>query len=506
MIPPYIKYRELLYSIILLILGWLNQSSAILDFCIGLGLFYFIFKLWFIVLSGYSLNDKKLLFLISRYNLFLLIKGTLFLFLLVYIDYDFFREFGDWVQYHHDGVSFSNSLRGLAVFSPMVPYSLAYSYLLGSIYYLFHDSILLGVIINIFFTVTSSIILYLFVEKIFNNEVAKYSLYLSLIYPKFLNYEIVLLKECFIFFTFVSLLFVTFRLLNEKKKIDILLFILLSVIMLNLRFFLLSPFLIYIIFHYVIVVKDYKKIILVFSLGLGGLFFIIDSKAEIKKGTLADAVIGKGFSIMDKSGTGSFNYQIKLSPGSKVDPTTKVISENPMAVLNILFSHSNYFIKRITLFYTSALSGQRVYYVPFLSENYVVAKWWVFNIITYLESLFSWTFMLVTLWGFKRMIINNTKKTAIIWIPILLIPLIVALVSNNFRYIFPVIYGVIPCIAYGIVYCKRYKEYLLLAGVVIFILIMGVNSETVIFYPIISVLIILLFQKILHRDDNVILN
>ena len=65
---------------------------------------------------------------------------------------------------------------------------------------------------------------------------------------------------------------------------------------------------------------------------------------------------------------------------------------------------------------------------------------------------------------------------------------------NNFRYIFPVIYGVIPCIAYGIVYCKRYKEYLLLAGVVIFILIMGVNSETVIFYPIISVLIILLFQ------------
>lgn len=429
-------------------------------------------------------------------------KGTLFLLLLVYIDFDFFREKGDWFEYHQDAISFKNSLLGLEDFSPTISYSLAYTYLIGSIYYFFNDSIILAVIVNVFFTVSSSIILYLFVEKIFNHKVAKFSLYLSLIYPKFLSYEVVLLKEAFIFFVFSCLLLTTYRLINENKKIDLVVFVLLSITMLNLRFFLLSPFLIYIIFHYVFVAKDLKKIILVFSLGLGGLFFIINSNGNIKEGTLADAVVGKGFSIIDKSGSSSFNYQIKLFSGGSAQSTANLLNENSISILNILSQHSDYFVKRIALFYTSALTGQRIYYVPFLSEKYVVAKWWVFNIITFLESLFLWTFMFVTLWGFKRMIINNTKKTAIIWIPILLIPAVVALVSNNFRYMFPVIYGFIPCLAYGLVYCKKFKEYLILAGILIFLLILGVNSETVIFYPIILTLIVFTLFPFINRLNH----
>jgi hypothetical protein len=92
--------------------------------------------------------------------------------------------------------------------------------------------------------------------------------------------------------------------------------------------------------------------------------------------------------------------------------------------------------------------------------------------------------MFVSLWGFKKFFVDLRKHTAVLWIPIIIIPLLVAIFSNNQRYMFVLIYSTIPCIAYGVTYCKRYKDYIVIAGLLIITLITLVNKDTFIFYPI----------------------
>ena len=187
-------------------------------------------------------------------------------------------------------------------------------------------------------------------------------------------------------------------------------------------------------------------------------------------GTFSQYAFESGISISDNTG-GTFNYQIS--------------SLNFFELGKIIFNNWSYYAKRIPLFYSNVWTLQRVYYVPFLSEKYTInEELWVYNVLSYMNSLFVWVFMFVSLWGFKKFFVDLRKHTAVLWIPIIIIPLLVAIFSNNQRYMFVLIYSTIPCIAYGVTYCKRYKDYIVIAGLLIITLITLVNKDTFIFYPI----------------------
>jgi hypothetical protein len=195
------------------------------------------------------------------------------------------------------------------------------------------------------------------------------------------------------------------------------------------------------------------------------------SKATVSDGwgTFSQYAFESGISISDNTG-GTFNYQIS--------------SLNFFELGKIIFSNWSYYAKRVPLFYSNVWTLQRVYYVPFLSEKLIIGKYWVNNVFHYMNSLFVWILMFVSLWGFKTIFFNLRKHTAVLWVPIIIVPLVIAFFSNNMRYSYVLIYSTIPCIAYGMVYCRRYKDYLVIAVLLIIILITFINKDTLIFYPI----------------------
>lgn len=466
----YLIKKEIYIFFLILLTAWMNETLAVLDFCLGIALYYLLFRIIIIYFSRSAVTQNRLQWILNCYHLFLLIHSLIFILLLINIDFDFFMQPGDWYQYHHDGNSFSNYLKGSAVFSPLVGDAIAYSSLIGLIYYFFSSSVLLAVTINVFFVVTSSIMLYLLLEKLFDHRVAKLALYLAAFYPSLFIFEIYLWKECFIFFLMTSGSLVTYKALNNHKKSDIIIAILLYFTLYNVRFFLLIPFLLYISYHFIFL---NRRLIMVCLIGvILAISINIMSKTTVSAGwgTFSQYAFESGISISDNTG-GTFNYQIS--------------SLNFFELGKIIFNNWSYYAKRIPLFYSNVWTLQRVYYVPFLSEKYTISEeLWVYNVLSYMNSLLVWVFMFVSLWGFKKIFFDLRKHTAVLWIPIIIVPLVVALYSNNMRYVYVLIYSTIPCIAYGVVYCRRYKEYLIIAVLLLITLITLVNKDTFIFYPI----------------------
>ena len=468
--------KEIVTFILILLIAWANDILPILDFCLGIALYYLLFRIIIIYSSKNLITLNRLKFILSRYNVFLLVHGLVFILLFFYIDFNIFQEQGDWFEYHHDGKSFSNYLRGQSEFSPIVNDALTYSYIIGLIYYLFSDSISLALVLNIFLVITSSIWLYILVERIFDFQVAKYALYLSAFYPYLFLYEILLLKECLIFFLTTLITLHLYKYYYENKKGSIFILIPLFIALFNTRFFLIFPFFIFFLYHEIFINKKIIKVIIVFSILVLILNSYMNSNDVFKEGTFGDAFFQSGMSIIDadRSRT-AFNYQIK---------GTDIISFG-----NILVNNWQYYLTRVPLYYTNVWTLERIYYIPFLSKKYKTSEFWLFNLLTYINSLFVWTVMFVSLWGFKRIFFDYRKMTSLIWIPLIVIPIIVAIFSNNQRYFFVCIYSTIPCISYGLVHCKKYKDYIILSVLLIITLIVFVNMDTFIFYPIIVVLL-----------------
>jgi len=466
----YLIKKEIYIFFLILLTAWMNETLAVLDFCLGIALYYLLFRIIIIYFSRSAVTQNRLQWILNCYHLFLLIHSLIFILLLINIDFDFFMQPGDWYQYHHDGNSFSNYLKGSAVFSPLVGDAIAYSSLIGLIYYFFSSSVLLAVTINVFFVVTSSIMLYLLVKKLFGHPVAKYALYLAMLYPILFIYEINLWKECFVFFLMTLGSLVTYRALSNNRKSDMIITILLYITLYNVRFYLILPLILYILYHYTFVNRRLINIFLIIITITGVLSFMKDDVRIINESTFIDYAFVSGISLIDRTNQ-SFNYQ--------------VTGLNPFDFLKIITNNWSYYAKRIPLFYSNVWTLQRVYYFPFLSEKSTInEELWVYNVLSYMNSLFVWVFMFVSLWGFKKFFVDLRKHTAVLWIPIIIIPLLVAIFSNNQRYMFVLIYSTIPCIAYGVTYCKRYKDYIVIAGLLIITLITLVNKDTFIFYPI----------------------
>jgi len=423
-----------------------------------------------------------LLFLLSRYNLFLLIHGSFFLLLFIYLDFDFFQERGDWDDYHRLALSVSNYLKGLNVsISSGLSNEKAYIYLIGYIYYLFNDSIILAVFINVFFTVVSAIMLFIFLNKLFDYRVAKIALYLAAFCPLFFVYEISLWKECFVFFLMTSGSYMTFMAVRENKLLHIFLTIMIYSALFNVRFFLIVPFLVYILFYYCFIEKKLTKAIsIIVIIGLSLILLLDQSSGIEEKGTFQHYIISSGISMIDKQ-SNLFNYQIT--------------NLNPKMIANVFLQHSDYFIKRIIGFYTNVFTLNRVYYVPFLSNNFITGQWWIFSVLSYITSLFAWIFMFFSLFAFKDLLTKIKKDTALIWLPIIIIPLIVSVFGNNQRYLIVLIFNTISCIAFGLVHSKLNKNYLIFSGIVVFFLILLINRDSFIFYPIIFTLFVSLIFK-----------
>ena len=471
----YIIIKEIYIFFLILLTAWMNETLAVLDFCLGIALYYLLFRIIIIYFSRSAVTQNRLQWILNCYHLFLLIHSLIFILLLINIDFDFFKQPGDWYQYHHDGNSFSNYLKGSAVFSPLVGDAIAYSALIGLIYYFFSSSVLLAVTINIFFVVTSSIVLYLLVKELFNHRVAKYALYLSMLYPILFIYEINLWKECFIFFLMTLGPLVTYRALSNNRKSDLIITILLYITLYNVRFYLILPLVLYILYHYTFVNRRLINIFLIIITITGVLSFMKDDVRIINESTFIDYAFISGISLIDRTNQ-SFNYQ--------------VTGLTPFKFIGILVNHWLYYAKRIPLFYSQVWTFERVYYVPFLSEKYIInEELWVYNVLSYMNSLFVWVFMFVSLWGFKKFFVDLRKHTAVLWIPIIIIPLLVAIFSNNQRYMFVLIYSTIPCISYGLVHCKMYRDYIILSLLLIITLILFMNMNTFVFYPIIIVLL-----------------
>ena len=221
---------------------------------------------------------------------------------------------------------------------------------------------------------------------------------------------------------------------------------------------------------------------LVAAIVVAFLYFNQESNFQIETGTFNDYFFGSGISMLDRQGE-SFNYQI--------------VSTNPYEFGTLILKHWKYYIKRIPLFYSNVWTYSRIYYVPFLSEKYTTTENWLFNILSYMNTLIVWIFLFVSLWGLKKMIIDLRTSTAIIWIPILTVPFIVSVFAHNQRYIFVLIYSTIPCIAYGISYCQNLKGYLFISGLLIITLIALVNLSLPIALSIIGVSLIFVFKKYL---------
>ena len=402
-----------------------------------------------------------------------------------YISFDILVGNGDWLEYDYYAKLFVSSIESQSGISlPPVSFGRGYVVFIGLVYYLFNNSLILAVMANVYFVVTSAFVMYLLLNQLFDYRVARIGLYLSAFFPFFIIWEITLLKECYIFFLMVSASFVTYQYSIKNKLGDFFIMLFIYFIILNVRFYLLIPFFVYLLY-----IQLSNKKYLIPALAMIGIIFITTASfsmnflGNIESDSIQDYFFKTGVSILDKK-SGSFNYQLNLS--------------NPIQIISVLFSNASFYLKEIPLAFTDIWTGERIYYIPFLSPQIEVNSGRALDLLmTYFSSLILWTFMFVSLWGFKQMVFNYTQKTAIIWFPLLIIPIINMIFAGNLRYMIVSYYGIIACIAFGIIHCRRAIDYIFYAWILISALILLVNKDTLItFSLLITISIILGFQFI----------
>jgi len=496
--------KEILISILILLTAWMNETLAVLDFCLGIAFYYFIFRTIIIYFSRSAVTQNRLQWILNRYHLFLIIHSAFFILLLIYIDFDILAGRGDWLQYDHYAKIFANSIINSPGYIPpdpltgqvleTIPAGKGYINLIGLIYYIFNDSLILAVMVNVYFVVTSSIIMYVLLFLLFDQKVARIGLYLSAFFPLFMIYEISLLKECFIFFLMNSALLVTYQYIKNNNLGNLIKMLFIFMMIANVRFYLLLPLLVCIAYSIIankrIIIVSLATIVLIFITTQDFSSGFVDN---ISGYTISDYIFKHGVTIIDPtSPVAKFNYQIKLS--------------DPIQILSALFNNASHFLEQIPLAWSVAWTGDRIYYVPFLSPQINMDVYRsLTNFVPFFSSVILWSFMFVSLWGLKQIVFNYTKETSVIWVTLLILPLVNVVFAGNTRYIVVVYYATIACIAYGIVHFRWAKDYFYFSWVLMFTLILFVNKNAVIFLPIVLTLsTYIVFQLItwLYKKDK----
>jgi len=459
---------ELLVGIVLLSLAWVDISSTFLNIILGFTLYYFLFRYILLLLIGKEISGRQKKYLMNRFNIFLVIHGFLFLLQLVYIDFDFFPGLGDWDRYDAGGRLFANgsTINEIMKAIPSLGGGLSYVTLVGVIYYLFNGSVFMAVSINVFLIVCSSIALYILIFNIFGHRIARNSMYISALFPVFIVAEAALWKECLVFFVFLAASLVSYRATHRPKLSMFTILCLLLVILYHTRFIYVISIVSCILYYYVSqkgLIKKLATLIIVTGVVVS-FFFGMVGYGQYRKGSARDLMFGQGISVTDKEG-GSFNYQVRF--------------DNPFQLVKIVGNHAFYYLDRIPKYWLNGLTLSRVFYAPFLSAKFVVGSRPLMDIMVYLSSLFLWLCLFCCLSGLKEMA-KRMRETCIIWMPLILIPLILSVVSGNVRHMLGIKYFAITAICVGMAKRRKWEDYYILSFVLSFSLVVAVNINTIV--------------------------
>lgn len=464
--------REIFFAGWFLLIAWTGLFPPFLNFIFGIGFFYFLFRYIIVLLIENQISSFEKKFLLTQYNILLLVHSFIFLLLLIYIDFDFFASLGDWFEYDKNGRFYASTLKGETTYD----YYLTgtddletkrgilsgrfYSMFIGLIYYFFDYSVNLAVAVNILFMVSSFIILYLIVHPIFGHPAAKNAMYISAFFPLFFFWEINLWKECFLSFSFLGACLMAYRITHKWTWFN---FIILSIFILfvfNLRFWVLFPIFIYILTFFLFF--NFKKFIYI-SIIIGSFGFIIfKGLGEGNSPTLSTLIFQTGYSITNAES--SINYQINLFQIS--------------SLINILTNHMGYYIMNIPKVVISPWIDPQIYNIPFLSPILIMnEKQWVFQVLVYFSGVFLWLNFLIAFSGAKEMF-RYKKSTLLMLLIIILIPFIVSLTPVNPRYMDITKFFIIICIAIGLEQKNNIKVKLFCSYGISLILIVLANIKT----------------------------
>jgi 4-amino-4-deoxy-L-arabinose transferase-like glycosyltransferase len=152
--------------------------------------------------------------------------------------------------------SFSNSVPSL----PTYPYSILV-YLYGVMFSAFNYSPLAVKFLNSFLFVISGICFYSIAKKVFNESVARLSLFFILFYPSLIIWSITGLKESLILFLISFIIWLMLKFKENRRILYVVLIILSSITLYSIRPFLLMPIIFTVIGYFTFSgVKVYKKI------------------------------------------------------------------------------------------------------------------------------------------------------------------------------------------------------------------------------------------------------
>ena len=88
--------KEIYIFFLILLTAWMNKTLAVFDFCLGIALYYLLFKIIIIYFSRSAVTHNRLQWILNRYHLFLLIHGLVFILSLIFIDDGMLT--GDWIN------------------------------------------------------------------------------------------------------------------------------------------------------------------------------------------------------------------------------------------------------------------------------------------------------------------------------------------------------------------------------------------------------------------------
>lgn len=461
-------HRDLFIVALLITLAWVNTKYSNVDFVIGVIVFYFLFRsILYSVLKGRAEKTKR--YLLSKYNIFIIIHSAIFLILLFYIKFDFFRDSGDWFEYDYYGRLFTEFLRNGTPFSVgQLSKAQSYVFLVGAIYYLFSFSTTLAVYINIYFIVTASMILYLIVSRFSSHRIASRAMHLTLLFPLMFALEIALLKECFLMFFFITTCYSSLK-LSQKFNIGNFIFVSFGILVLFFtRFIYVIPLVFYLLYRYLFDnIKLYRFLFVI--AGMITVFYLTRTYMPVKIAdkSIFDYIFQSGISIADED-AGNFNYQILLT--------------NPINLIMILLKHPFYFLKNVFNYYFNIWTYSSVYYVPFVSTNSMAPNNYpLLSMINYFSSFFLWVSFFTSLNGLLILVKRKYRESSIILLTLFLIPLLLSIVGGNKRYMFVLFYFILTCTAYGFELHKRSGFNISAAVLTTIMLILYVNQGTFIF-------------------------
>lgn len=379
-----------------------------------------------------------------------------------------------------DFFSFENS-----IYSDRMVRAGSYVTLVGLIFYFFDFSLTLAIGINIFLVISYSILLYILLYNIYNKSIAKTAMYCSAFIPSIFINELGLFKDIFVTFSFMALLLLSYKIVNKKRKIDLLILVLFIIILVNLRFYYLAPILFYFGYYYFLKEMKFRRILVMIVMLTA---FVIYSPKIIS--------IGFGGNLL--TNLYYHGYDIDIYSNGRMLSGNKITLANPFLLFTVLLNNPEYFLNKFLKSLLIPWTFPRIYYIPGISFSFSGVTWF-FYLINYISVIIRWMFLFIGLNGLYKVLKN--QDSAIIWIPMLIVPVIVSAftVGTPSRYLSTLFIPVFACYAVGFEDKKNVKQLFLLSSIISILLILFFNRQTAIFEASLITFAIFIGYKFFNR-------